>query len=490
MLGVVWFLLVWSLAIAPIHNTWGLTLTVGMGFALAATAAIVLAPAQRGTRLLIAAVFMGFSALIIQQMHGMIEMHFAIFVLLAFLLFYRDWLPLVAAALLIALHHLGFCYLQNHGMGVYVFPVVHELGMVFVHAAFVVFETSLLVYMSIRSRSEALDTEEVSSLGSRIGADGTIDLCITEGSASGESAKRIEAFLLTIADAVAGTRRAAGKVQSASDSLAGTTAQIQAGSQETSVQANLVSGATAQVSQNLQTVAAGAEEMGASIREIAKNASEAAKISTSAVGVAETATATVSKLGESSTGIGQVIKVITSIAQQTNLLALNATIEAARAGEAGKGFAVVANEVKELAKETARATEDISRKIEAIQSDTRAAVDAIASISEVINQVNGISNTIATAVEEQNATTNEMSRNLSEAARGSGEITSNIAGMAQAADSTLRGAAETQTASQQLVQTSAELLRLVERFKINFNDLGNGYSAPYPPQSRAAHASS
>jgi methyl-accepting chemotaxis protein len=123
--------------------------------------------------------------------------------------------------------------------------------------------------------------------------------------------------------------------------------------------------------------------------------------------------------------------------------------------------------VKELAKETAKATEDISRKIEAIQTDTKAAVEAIASISEVINQVNGISNTIATAVEEQNATTNEMSRNVSEAARGSGEITSNIAGVAQAAESTSRGAGDTQKAAQQLVETSAELRRLVEQFKIN-----------------------
>jgi methyl-accepting chemotaxis protein len=206
--------------------------------------------------------------------------------------------------------------------------------------------------------------------------------------------------------------------------------------------------------------------MGASIKEIAKNATEAAKVATSAVKVAQITTTTVAKLGESSTEIGQVIKVITSIAQQTNLLALNATIEAARAGEAGKGFAVVANEVKELAKETAKATEDISRKIEAIQTDTKAAVDSIASISGVIHQINDISNTIATAVEEQNATTNEMSRNVSEAAQGSGEITSNIAGVAQAADSTSRGAGDTQKASQQLVETSAELRRLVEQFKI------------------------
>ena len=256
------------------------------------------------------------------------------------------------------------------------------------------------------------------------------------------------------------------QVASASEELSSTSQQITANSEETSAQAKVVSDATLQVSQNLQTVATGAEEMGSTIKEIAKNATEAAKVATGAVRVAETTTATVSKLGDSSTEIGQVVKVITSIAQQTNLLALNATIEAARAGEAGKGFAVVANEVKELAKETAKATEDISRKVEAIQTDTKAAVDAIAEISEVINQINGISNTIATAVEEQNATTNEMARNVSEAARGSGEITSNISGVAQAAESTSRGASDTQKAAQQLVETSAELRRLVERFKI------------------------
>jgi methyl-accepting chemotaxis protein len=276
------------------------------------------------------------------------------------------------------------------------------------------------------------------------------------------------------------------QVAHASEELSSTSQQITANSEETSAQAQVVSDATAKVSQNLQTVATGAEEMGASIKEIAKNATEAAKVATSAVRVAETTTATVSKLGESSNEIGQVIKVITSIAQQTNLLALNATIEAARAGEAGKGFAVVANEVKELAKETAKATEDISRKIEAIQTDTKAAVDAISTISGVIHQINDISSTIATAVEEQNATTNEMSRNVSEAANGSGEITSNIAGVAQAAESTSRGAADTQKAAQQLVETSAELRRLVEQFKIN-SESGSGLAAT---KSRAAYAGS
>ena len=283
----------------------------------------------------------------------------------------------------------------------------------------------------------------------------------------GEMGRALNQAIDGISQAIESIAKNAVHLASASEELNATSQQITANSEETSAQADVVSKAAQTVSQNLQTVATGAEEMGSTIKEIAKNATEAAKVATGAVRVAETTNATVAKLGDSSTEIGQVIKVITSIAQQTNLLALNATIEAARAGEAGKGFAVVANEVKELAKETAKATEDISRKIEAIQTDTKAAVEAIGTISGVIHQINDISTTIATAVEEQNATTNEMSRNVSEAAQGSGEITSNIAGVAQAAESTSRGAGDTQKASQQLVETSAELRRLVEQFKIN-----------------------
>jgi methyl-accepting chemotaxis protein len=254
-------------------------------------------------------------------------------------------------------------------------------------------------------------------------------------------------------------------VASSSEELSSTSQQMSANAEETSSQANVVSAAGEQVNRNLQTVATGSEEMSASIEAIAKNATEAAKVATEAVRVAETTNATVSKLGESSAEIGQVIKVITSIAQQTNLLALNATIEAARAGEAGKGFAVVANEVKELAKQTAKATEDISRKIEAIQGDTKSAVDAIGTISSVIVQINDISSTIATAVEEQNATTNEMSRNISEAARSANEISKNIAGVAEAAQSTSHGAGDSQKAAAQLALMSTELRELVGQFK-------------------------
>ncbi len=252
---------------------------------------------------------------------------------------------------------------------------------------------------------------------------------------------------------------------SSAEELTAVSQQMAGNAEETSAQSGVVSAASDEVSKNVQTVATGAEEMSTSIKEIAQNASEASRVASEAVTVAGTTNATISKLGESSAEIGQVIKVITSIAEQTNLLALNATIEAARAGEAGKGFAVVANEVKDLANQTAKATEEISGKIGAIQSDTKSSVDAIAEISEVINKISDISNTIASAVEEQTATTAEIGRNVGDAARGTAEIAQNITGVAQAAQSTTQGATDTQGASSELSKMASELQDLVGQFK-------------------------
>jgi methyl-accepting chemotaxis protein len=260
------------------------------------------------------------------------------------------------------------------------------------------------------------------------------------------------------------TAQNASTLASSSEELTAVSQQMAGNAEETATQANIVSAASEQVSKNVSSVASASEQMQSSIREIAKNANESARVAKNAVSVAHSTNETVKKLGESSQEIGNVIKVITSIAQQTNLLALNATIEAARAGEAGKGFAVVANEVKELAKQTAKATEEIGQKIEAIQGDTKGSVKAIEEIGTIINQINDISNSIASAVEEQTVTTNEIGRSVTEAAKGVGDIAKNIGGVAVAAKNTTQGANDTQKASQELSQMAARLQTVTSKF--------------------------
>jgi methyl-accepting chemotaxis protein len=292
----------------------------------------------------------------------------------------------------------------------------------------------------------------------------TQDVPVESRDEVGLMAQAVNAASSSVRTAVTAMAAGVKTLSSSSQQLLLVSGRIATSAAGTSAQAQAVAAAAGDVSHNVQTVAAGSEEMGTSIREIARSATDGARVASKAVDVVRSTNDTVSKLGDSSAEIGTVIKTITSIAEQTNLLALNATIEAARAGDAGKGFAVVAGEVKELAQETAKATEDISRRVEAIQTDTRSAVEAIAEISGIIGQINEFQMVIAAAVEEQSATTAEMNRNVAGAATGSGDIATNISGMADAAHQTAQGVNETQDAANELVSLSAEFDRLVGQF--------------------------
>jgi methyl-accepting chemotaxis protein len=255
-------------------------------------------------------------------------------------------------------------------------------------------------------------------------------------------------------------------ISSSSEELAAVSAQLNSYAEESSSQAHEVANTSASVSQSTQVVASSAEEFSASIREISINAMEASNVANKAVQIASNTNSQMAKLRNSSVEIGAVLGVISGIAEQTNLLALNATIEAARAGELGKGFAVVANEVKELARSTAKATNEIGNSINTIQSDAKSAIESLEEITQIINKISDISNVIAAAVEEQAATVGEISRSIFTSAAGSSAITQNIQGVADSSGKITQGSAEIQSSSVELARVSSQLRALVSRFEL------------------------
>lgn len=322
----------------------------------------------------------------------------------------------------------------------------------------------LLVFFVARSITVPIH-RCMDGMQSLAGRDLTTKLPTSWNGELGRMAAAVNQAVGGVREAIDGMRSNAGVLTHASEDMTNASHLMSANAEETATQSNVVAAAAEQVSRSVQTVATSSEEMATSVREVARQAHQAARVATDGVQLAETANSNVVKLGEGSKNIGNVVKVITTIAEQTNLLALNATIEAARAGEVGKGFAVVANEVKELAKQTSQATDEISQRIETIQNDITTTVKTIDEVSGVIKQISSIQTAIAGAVEQQTVTTQEIGRNLTEAARGTSEIARNIAGVAEAARNTSEGAHKTERTSGDLARAAKQLSELVAHFK-------------------------
>lgn len=283
----------------------------------------------------------------------------------------------------------------------------------------------------------------------------------------GRMASSLNKALERMSATVRSVSRLSGQLSHSSEHLTALGLQMAGAAEETSVQASVVAKSSADVNSNVQAVTVAVEEMGSTIKEISRNSTDAARVANNAVQLANSTNTTVERLGNSSEEIGSVVKVISSIAEQTNLLALNAAIEAARAGEAGKGFAVVANEVKELAKQTARATDEIIKKVQTIQHDTGAAVGAIDQVCKIIGEISEIQGTIASAVEEQTVTTNEIIRSVTQAASGMNEINSNMISVADSARDTSQGANQMQTSATDLSEMSSEMSALIGHFRFD-----------------------
>ncbi|MFF5084483.1 methyl-accepting chemotaxis protein [Actinoplanes sp. NPDC000266] len=325
-------------------------------------------------------------------------------------------------------------------------------------AAVLAIVAAQMIVRPLRKVSEVLDAVAEGDL--------TKDTDVDQRDEVGHMADSLRRATTSMRTAMGDLSAQAKALDEAASSLASVSSESSASSREGAEQAAAVAASAEVMSSNIQTVAAGAEEMGASIREISQSAMQAAQVANQAVDITAATSTVMARLGESSAEIGAVVKAITSIAEQTNLLALNATIEAARAGESGKGFAVVASEVKDLAQETAKATEDISRRVAAIQTDTTGAITAIEQISETIARINDFQTTIASAVEEQTVTTNEMSRSVAEAASAGGEVAGTVGQVAASVRATTAGVDEAHEAAGRLTRMSAELDQLVGRFTI------------------------
>ncbi|MDD3675267.1 methyl-accepting chemotaxis protein [Thauera propionica] len=468
MLVTLVLLLLIALGVAAKTGTWGIALAVGLPAVAVPGLLIQLQPGAVVSRLAVASAFMVFSALNIQQVGGAIEAHFGIFVLLAFLLYYRDWKPVLLAAVLIAIHHLAFNYLQALNWGFYLFDSGASLVRVIVHAAYVVVEAGMLMYMAVRLQREGMESAQVAMLAGAIGAGDlrsqAIDVRNSQllGSVV-EMQRNLAATMQRVHQQAQLISASAASLDRSSDEAATRMREQKTATDDISAAIEALNAEMSRLSADAEAARALASESGESSRTGARIVQAAIDEITGIATIIRQSADSVEQLGQQSDRVAEVVGLIKDIAGQTNLLALNAAIEAARAGEQGRGFAVVADEVRKLAERTAAATEEITGMIGDIQTSktqalgniesavervgngTRLAAEAgasIATITDGATRVEQVFEGIAGTLREQSVAAHRMADSIEAVARLADQTAASAASVASEVSTLETGARE------------------------------------------------
>ncbi|MCB1875537.1 MAG: methyl-accepting chemotaxis protein [Chromatiales bacterium] len=470
-----------SFGLASWYDTWTEAAIIGLP-TWAVTALLTwMAPGERITRVTFGLGFMVLMALQIHQAHGMIEFHFGIFVLLAVLLFYRDIWPILAAAGLIAVHHLTFDYLQSTGSAVWVFETRNGLGIVLLHAAYVVGETAVLVYVARVLEAEARQAHALFDTLNHITESGQINLSPRAPAGKGEDslAARFNGFLQSLENTIDVTRDASQRLCSSADRLHKITGETAEGVETQKYSSAQVAGSMQEMTRSAGDISAIAREAMQAAQDAATRAGDGQSVVANSLRAIEgltermrSASDSVASLSADSQTVGSVLEVIQSIAEQTNLLALNAAIEAARAGEQGRGFAVVADEVRALASRTQESTEEIRAIIERLQGRAGQVVSVIGQSNELaseahsrVHEADQQLETTLNAVSSVRSLNEQIASATQEQSTAVAEVNDNINRISDIASDAATGAHETRSAAVQLSDAAKTLQQAVSNFK-------------------------